>query len=159
MSIQDLGAIGELLGAVAVVITLIYLARQIRENSRQVRVSSITSINQLINEGFDPIYNNQTYSEVWFRGLESRELLDDFQRDLFDLFMARLMNSFGTVLVLYQNDTLDETSFQRYVGVYRGIAKSKGGQQWLEEIGFDIIGEEAAAVLESGKSLPLISSK
>ena len=159
MSIQDLGAIGETVGAVAVVITLIYLAKQIRENSRQIRVSSITAINQLINEGFDPIYNNQAYSEVWFRGLESRELLDDFQRNLFDLFMARLMNSFCTVLVQYQNDTLDEIDYQRYVGVYRGIAKSEGGQQWLKEVGLGIIGAEAAAVLESGRSLPLISSK
>ena len=159
MSIQDLGAIGELVGAVAVVVTLIYLAKQIRENSRQVRNSSITSINQLINEGFDPIYNNQTYSEVWFRGLESRDQLDDFQRGLFDLFMARLMNSFCTVLVQYQNNTLDEANFRRYVGVYRGIAKSEGGQQWLQELGFGLIGEEAAAVLESGKSVPLISSK
>lgn len=159
MSIQDLGAIGELLGAAAVVVTLIYLARQIRENSHQVRISSITSINQLINEGFDPIYNNQAYSEVWFRGLESRELLDDFQRNLFDLFMARIMNSFCTALVQYQNDTLDETDFRRYVGVYRGIATSEGGRQWLQEIGLDMIGEEAAAVLEAGKSIPLISSK
>jgi hypothetical protein len=159
MSIQDLGAIGELIGAAAVVATLIYLAKQIRENSRQVRISSITSINQLINEGFDPIYNNQAYSEIWFRGLESRELLDGFQRNLFDLFMARIMNSFCTVYVQYQNDTLDERDFQRYVGVYRGITESEGGRQWLQEIGFDFIGEEAVAVLESVKSLPLISAR
>jgi hypothetical protein len=158
MSIQDLGAIGELVGAAAVVVTLVYLARQIRENSRQVRVSSITSINQLINEGFDPIYNSQAYSEIWFRGLESRELLDDFQRNLFDFFMARLMNSFCTALVQYQNDTLDETDFQRYVGVYRGIVASEGGRQWLQEIGRDMVGEEAAALLEAGKSISLISS-
>jgi hypothetical protein len=34
MNLQDLGAIGELLGAIAVVLTLIYLAKQIRLNTR-----------------------------------------------------------------------------------------------------------------------------
>jgi len=56
VDIQDWGALGEVFGAVGVVVTLIYLARQIRENSRQVRVSSITSINHLINEAWDPVY-------------------------------------------------------------------------------------------------------
>ena len=34
MTIQDLGAIGDLLGGIAVVVTLIYLAAQIRQNTR-----------------------------------------------------------------------------------------------------------------------------
>ncbi len=35
MTIQDWGAIGELVGGVAVIVTLIYLAFQIRQNTRQ----------------------------------------------------------------------------------------------------------------------------
>ena len=159
MTIQDLGAIGELIGAAAVIFTLVYLARQIRENSRQLRVSSITSINNLVNDGFDPIYNNQAYSEIWFRGLESRSGLEEFERNLFDLFMARLMNSFCTALLQYQNNALGETDFHRYVRVYRGIATSKGGSEWMQETGLRLIGEDAAAVLEAGESLPLVSSK
>ena len=96
MDWDAIGAIGEIAGAVAVIITLIYLARQIREASRQVRINSITSINQLINEGFDPIYANEKYVQIWFRGLESRADLSLEERQLFDLFMARLMNSFTT---------------------------------------------------------------
>ncbi len=158
MTIQDLGAIGELVGAVAVFVTLIYLARQIRENSRQLRVNSITAINNLVNDGFDPIYNNRAYSEIWFRGLASRSQLDEFERNLFDLFMARLMNSFSTALLQYQNDALGESDFQRYVRVYRGIATSEGGREWMQETGLRLIGEDAVAALESGDSLPLVSS-
>ena len=39
MSIQDWGAVGELLGAIAVVLTLIYLAKQIRLNTRAMEES------------------------------------------------------------------------------------------------------------------------
>jgi hypothetical protein len=36
MTIQDFGAIGEIVGAAAVVVSLIYLASQIRQNTRQI---------------------------------------------------------------------------------------------------------------------------
>ena len=37
MSIQDWAAIGEIVGAIAVLVTLIYLTAQIRQNTRQIR--------------------------------------------------------------------------------------------------------------------------
>ena len=39
MTLQDLGAIGELVGGIAVVITLIYIAVQLRQNNRLLRFS------------------------------------------------------------------------------------------------------------------------
>ena len=39
MTIQDWGAIGEIIGALAVVASLIYLAMQIRQNTRQIALS------------------------------------------------------------------------------------------------------------------------
>ena len=40
MDIMELGAIGELVGGVAVLVTLVYLALQIRQNTSQVRLST-----------------------------------------------------------------------------------------------------------------------
>jgi len=99
MTIEELGALGEVVGAVAVVLSLFYLGRQIRDNSKQVRAAAAIEINRLINDGFDPIYGNPAYLDVWFRWLESRADLNDFDRNLFDLFMARLMNGYAIVLV------------------------------------------------------------
>ncbi|MCH8140758.1 MAG: hypothetical protein IH908_04080 [Proteobacteria bacterium] len=36
-TIQDLGAVGEFIGAIGVVITLVYLAHQIRQNTAQLK--------------------------------------------------------------------------------------------------------------------------
>ncbi len=40
MTLQDLGNLGEFIGAIAVVITLVYLAAQIRQNTRALHSSS-----------------------------------------------------------------------------------------------------------------------
>ena len=92
MSIQDWGAIGEIFGAIGVIATLVYLAKQIRENSRQVRVGSIIGINHLINEAWNPIYNNDRNIRVWATGLKDPAKLDEEDLALFHLFMARLAN-------------------------------------------------------------------
>jgi len=41
MNWQAIGAIGEIVGAVAVVATLLYLARDIRQNSRSLAISAL----------------------------------------------------------------------------------------------------------------------
>ena len=46
MSIQDLGALGELVAAVATVATLLYLAVQIRQNNKNLQESTSASLNQ-----------------------------------------------------------------------------------------------------------------
>ncbi len=44
MTLQDLGNIGEFVAAIATLITLIYLAAQIRQNTRAVRSASLDSV-------------------------------------------------------------------------------------------------------------------
>ena len=46
MSIQDLGSLGELVGAIGVVLSLLYLARQIRQNTQATRASSYEDVAQ-----------------------------------------------------------------------------------------------------------------
>ncbi len=43
MNIMGLGAIGELMGGVAVLVTLVYLAVQVRQNTNAIKVSSYRS--------------------------------------------------------------------------------------------------------------------
>lgn len=57
MNWDVIGAI-EIPGATGVIATLVYLSRQIRDTSQQVKLSSLTSINHLINEAWEPIYFN-----------------------------------------------------------------------------------------------------
>ena len=120
MDIQDWGALGEVLGAIAVVVTLIYLARQIRENSRQVRVSSITSINHLINEAWDPVYGNDRNIRVWTTGLRSPLELGEEDLALFHLFMTRLINVLETAVAQHAYDVLTTDQFRNLCGSTAG---------------------------------------
>ena len=65
MSIQDLGALGQLVAAIATVATLLYLAIQIRQNNRNLQESNSASINH----GFASI-NNRISGDAQFAEIE-----------------------------------------------------------------------------------------
>lgn len=131
MDWDAISAVSGAIGAAAVVISLIYLAIQIRENSTQLRLSSILSINSLMNEAFDPIYNNEKNMLIWTTGLQAPEKLDESDMEIFLLFMARLMNPFETVVAHKTQQVLADESFDRYVRFFNEILKTPGGQHWL----------------------------
>ena len=59
MNWEAVGAVGEIVGAIAVVITLIYLARQMRQNSSALRSTTAQSANEMAFSVYNPIVANE----------------------------------------------------------------------------------------------------
>ena len=93
MNWEAIGAIGETVGAIAVVATIIYLARQVRDNSRQVKINTTQSYASLVQDGFAPIYNSQETIKIWHQGQTNPDSLDEVELKTYFLFMDRLMNN------------------------------------------------------------------
>ena len=55
MNWEAIGAIGEIAGALAVVITLVFLAKQVKDASRQFALTSASDANTLFSDAFWPI--------------------------------------------------------------------------------------------------------
>jgi hypothetical protein len=68
MSLQDLGNIGEFVAAVAVVVSLIYLAVQIRQNTRSVRASTYHSVNRSAREAEMAVGGSETLADILVKG-------------------------------------------------------------------------------------------
>ena len=77
MTIQDVGAIGELIAAVATVATLIYLAVQIRQNTATNRSNSAASQNQADLAIMILLAQDADASHIFFEGLSGNAALSD----------------------------------------------------------------------------------
>jgi hypothetical protein len=62
---EAISAIGQIVGALAVVISLIYLAREIGSNARSARMASVGSLNRLLGQ----LATHPPLAEVWNRGI------------------------------------------------------------------------------------------
>lgn len=84
MSWQDLGSIGELISAVAVVVSLVYLAFQIRQNTRQIdentKAAQAAAFDSSIAHTFmarQAIIENEALARIYLEGSNHPEALSD----------------------------------------------------------------------------------
>ena len=83
MNWDALGAIAELLGAVAVLATLFYLARQIRQNRESVESASAETVLSNITAAFQNAATSPELGRIIFAGQENMSSLNDSERGQF----------------------------------------------------------------------------
>ena len=79
MNWEAIGAIGEILGAIAVVATLIYLARQIRQNSQAVEIAALRDTTEQWNQWSEVVATSPELAEIVVRGNRSYKQLPDVE--------------------------------------------------------------------------------
>ena len=80
MTLDDLGNIGEFVGAVGVVVSLIYLAVQIRRNTRSVRASTFQEAVRDVAILSDLLATDAELSRIWSSGLQDLDALKPDER-------------------------------------------------------------------------------
>jgi hypothetical protein len=112
MSLADLGAIGEFISSIAVVITLIYLAIQIRENTESVKeTNSIIHTDRMIGHS-RAIASDPQLADIFRRGSADRSSLKDAERWQFGTYMWSLFVDFQSEYFAKKQDRLDAYHWQ-----------------------------------------------
>ena len=137
--IETLGNLGDFVGGLGVVITLIYLAMQIRQNSRLVEQSMKLAEAQALREGNPTqtsmlaIAQDAELSEIFRRGLASYQGLSSDEKVRFNLSFGSLisalaMNHAQQVTLGLLEDPRISTQIQSL----RGFLGTPGGRDWWE---------------------------
>ena len=102
MSWEAVGTLAEVVGAAAVVVSLVYLAMQIRQNTRQVeeqgRAQRFSALGVLFDNWRNfrgKIISDPKVASIWRRGNEDPSQLNADDRVVFDLLMVDLMWGFA----------------------------------------------------------------
>lgn len=125
------GNFGEFVGAIAVVITLIYLTFQVRQSTHQARLASIQAVNASNDSAFNPIYIPEN-TRIWTTGLETPDELNEGEWQIFGLLMARLIASFDTTTYQYESGAYDAGLYAGLPSFYGSMLATPGGRRWYE---------------------------
>ena len=85
---EAISAIGQIVGAIAVVISLIYVAREIRSNARLARLASVDTINDWLGQ----LSTHPHLADVWNRGLHDFESLEGADLRTFNALTLQLFH-------------------------------------------------------------------
>ena len=97
MDIMELGAIGELVGGVAVIGSLLYVGLQVRHNTSAARAASHHGIVDSFNEFNLSIARDPALVRVWREGSKNRGGLNEDERGQFDWLMLGVFRIFETL--------------------------------------------------------------
>lgn len=129
MNWEAIGTIAEVIGAVSVVVTLGYLAYQIRQNTQQSRLSAIQAINASNDSAFEPIYIPEN-TRIWTTGLANPGSLAPEERHVFDLLMARLIACFDSTTYQFEHGAVPRQLYDGYAAFFSSFVATPGGSAW-----------------------------
>ena len=107
MSLDDLGNIGELVAAIGVIASLIYLAVQIRQNTRSVRAATHHSSARAATESQNVFAQSNDLARIFRTGSrESGELTED-ERQRLDAMLLSIFMWYEDTFFQYQQSMID----------------------------------------------------
>jgi len=134
MNWEALGAIGEIVGSVAVVVTLGYVAMQMRQNTSAIRTAS----RQEIVSGFretNRLWMDPDAARAYAQGVRDYPDMPFRERALFGNMISDSALFFQGAFALYESGQLEEETYQAYLDWFACTVATPGGTAWWEEVG------------------------
>jgi hypothetical protein len=121
MNWEAIGAVGEILGALGVVVTLVYLARQIRQNTRVSRADMTKDLYLASRSAILDLASNDRLAELW-ADIRSFESADEARRYSFYQSFFRL---YELQFNLAGQGFLDDSIARSYMLVIRMFGRTE----------------------------------
>jgi hypothetical protein len=139
MTWEAIGALSQLIAAIAVIASVVYLGAQIRQNTRQLyeqtrthHLSSLTAVGEQFVEFRASISRDRQVASVWLRGIEDLAQLTAEERLQFDFLAAAFFWALATMYIHVEQGVFERELFDHSrdsVPLYAG----PGLRQWWRE--------------------------
>jgi|TARA_B110000977_G_scaffold200680_1_gene292101 hypothetical protein len=137
MSLQDWASIAEIVGGIAVIVSLIYVGLQVNDSTSAIRSSAASDATKTMQSWYLEMGRNRQASDIWYNAMTSAEPLparDEFQ---FMMSMHTAILGMQNSYLLSKEGTLDE-EFREAVTTAIVAVKDMPGmaRYWKQRKGF-----------------------
>lgn len=131
LTLSQWTSIAEILGMFAVVISLIFVGMEIRQNTNQVKAASLETGVDYVKAVFELTDTVEKASFIR-RGLADFDSLTVDEKMVFDSMLSVVTIEFENVIKLYQQGHIDEGFYNNYELIQASIYLTPGGREWFE---------------------------
>jgi len=132
MTIQEWGAIGEVIGGVAVVLSLLYLAYQISQSTKTAMASSRQAILEKFTDAGLELAKHPHLQRIASLGMSNFDSLSDENKTTFTLVMGRYAGNIYNALLLHKAGLLEKETLQVIGDIFVSSVGTPGGLQWWQ---------------------------
>ncbi len=132
MPLEQLSYVGEIVGAIAIVITIIFLIVEVRRNTNESKRQFMEGATSQRSLFVRMIAADQELAEVIGRGLTGSGLADD-QRFRFNMFLYALFVEFEFNQRRFKVGEMDKDLWEAWIDAYHWWLKYPGVRNWWEK--------------------------
>ena len=137
MKLKNWALVAEIVGAAAVVISLLYVGIQVQDSARAVRSAAVNDANVSLQAWYLNLSSNRQVSELWLDGLFSPEPLEVDDEYQFTMTMHAALLAMQNSFLLAQEGSLDEEILGAITAGLLAIKDMPGWQRyWGPRRGF-----------------------
>ena len=127
---EAISAIGQIVGAIAVVISLIYLATEIRSNARATREASMRSLSDGFTRWIQQLSAHPELRELYYRGIRDLHSLEGAERVGFGVLMLEAFRHNEEIYYLRSEGQLGPRLWRGFETGIRELIAYPGVQAW-----------------------------
>jgi hypothetical protein len=135
MTLQDLANLGEVIGAIAVIVSLIYLAVQIRENTRAMRRAATQDIHRSLNDQARCFVESPDLAALLIRASQRPGELTGEERFRFQMPLTYVFSNFEMAIEYHREGLLGDDMIEGYVRGIHPLFENPLVLEWWEAEG------------------------
>lgn len=132
MSLDDWGNIGEVIGAIAVVVSLLYLAWQVRQNTESVHASAVDSTINYSMAVRQSVFESQELTKIYLDGSNDPQSLSEHDLFRFRLVIHNMLLSHWNIFSQLRFAGLASETWTSQRPTVRRLLSSDGGRWFWE---------------------------
>lgn len=126
MNLEAVGHIGEAVGAAAVVVSLVYLMIQLRQNTRSIRSATYQSVVETAAACNRTIAGDKSLARIMRLAASDASQLDEDERMQFTFLCIQFFDIFENLYLQHLHGTLDDDYWTSRRGSFSGLLASPG---------------------------------
>ncbi|MDX1736169.1 MAG: hypothetical protein R3228_17465 [Halioglobus sp.] len=132
MNWDAVGAVAELLGSMAVVVTLVFMLRQLRTSSIVIENATAQGAADAVAGWARQLTENPELYRIYRQGLKDDTVLSREERGVFDLILFQAFNSISSIYLQYRNGGFTEERWESEMRKFAANFDNPGGRRSWE---------------------------
>ncbi len=132
MTLEDVSLIGQIVAAVTVVASLVFVGIQLRQNTKSVRSATSIAVTDLTIQLGSFVTGSDSGAQVWRMGLQGLDKLTENERARFTAFLSTLIRFFEATRVQWLRGQLDKEHWHNVEHQAMGLAVQPGVKAWWQ---------------------------
>jgi len=132
MNWDAISAVSQLVGSIAVVLSVLYLALQVHQNTRVAKLATQDSAATALRDVTKPFMENADLERIWRVGLEDLSALSLEDRTRFFHAAYQFLKAFETIHFHYVYGLMDRQLWEGWHGLLRHYVAAPGIAQYLK---------------------------